>query len=130
MKKFTLISLILFCCSINTYAAEFVAGDNTHETKICMAAVNDNTQVMVSKLRMLSIKTALRYRSMINIIECNGQFIGNFTKKYHAENTSAYLAKYTNKRNKKRQSNITIKDLANEQGVNKEENIIVLVRSN
>jgi hypothetical protein len=132
MKKFTLISSILFCCSINTYAAEFefVAGDNTHETKICIAAVNDNTQVMVSKLKMMSIKTALRYRSMLNIIQCNGQFIGNFAKKYHAENTSAYLAKYTNKWNKKHQPNITIKDLTNAQGMNEEENIIVLARSN
>jgi hypothetical protein len=34
---------------------------------------------------------------MLNIIECNGQFIGNFARKYQAENTSAYLAKYTNK---------------------------------
>jgi hypothetical protein len=67
---------------------------------------------------------------MLNIIECNGQFIGNFARKYQAENTSAYLAKYTNKWNKKNQPNITTKDLANKQGINKEENIIVLVRSN
>ena len=135
MKTFTsfLISLILFCCSINTYAAEyeFIADDNKFTTKICMAAVTDNTEVMVSKLRMLSRRgTALRFRTFINTIKCNDQYIGHFAKTYNAQNTFAYLDQYTNKWNKNRQANITIKDLANEQGINKDENVLVLVSSN
>ena len=135
MKTFTsfLISLILFCCSINTYAAEyeFIADDNKFTTKICMAAVTDNTEVMVRKLRMLSRRgTALRFRTFINTIKCNDQYIGHFAKTYNAQNTFAYLDQYTNKWNKKHQANISIIDIVKEQGINKEKAIVVLVASN
>lgn len=56
MKNFTSLSVILVFCSINTYAREFtfIADDNKITTKICMAAATNNTDVMVSKIRMLS----------------------------------------------------------------------------
>ncbi len=133
MKIFTSLSLILFCCSVNTYAAEFkfVAGDNKSTTKICMAAATDNSKVMIRDLRILKQRgAALSFRSFINLLQCNNQYIGNFAKTYNAQNTFAYLDKYTNQRNKKRQANITIKKIANEQEINKEKAIVVLVGSN
>jgi hypothetical protein len=133
MKTFTSLLLILFCCSINSYAAEikFIAEDNKSTTKICMAAVTNNTKVMIGNLRMLSLRgSALSYRTLINSIQCNKQYIGNFAKTYDAQNTFAYLDQFTNKRNKKRQTNITIKKVANEQGENNEKTIVVLVGSN
>ena len=135
MKKLTSlsISIILLCCSINTYAGEFtfIANDNKSTTKICLAAVTDNTDVMISKLRMLSQRgTALSFRSFVNTIQCNNQYIGNFAKTYNAQNTFDYLDKYTNKWNKSRQSNITIRDFAKAQGNSMDQDIVVLVASN
>jgi hypothetical protein len=132
MKTSLFLLISLYFSSI-TYAAEFefIADDNKRITKVCMAAVTDNTKVMISKLRMLSRGgTALSFRSFINSIECNNQYIGNFTKTYNAQNAFTYLNQYTNKRNKKRQANITITDIANEQGINQEKTIVVLVASN
>jgi hypothetical protein len=134
MKTFTSLSLsiILFSGSINTYAAEykFIAGDNKMTTQICMAAVTDNTKVLISHLRKLSQRgTALSFRSFVNTIECNDQFIANFAKIYHAENAFSYLDRYTNKRNKNRQANITIKDIAKKKTLDKTDTLIVLVRS-
>jgi hypothetical protein len=132
MKNITSLSLILFCCSINIYAAEleFIADNNKNTTKVCMAAVTDNTKVMINKLRRLSGGTGLKFLTFINLIQCNNQFIGNFALKYNAQNTFAYLDQYTNRRNKNRQGIITIKDIANEQGKNQDRPIVVLVASN
>jgi len=132
MKIFTSLSVILLCCSTSSYAAEyeFAAGDSKIETKICMAAVTDNTEVMISNLKKLSRRgTALPFASFINGFSCNKQYIGNFAKKYHAENSFAYLDKYTNNWNKKRQSTITVTDIASEQTLEREGTIVVLVSS-
>jgi len=133
MKTFKSLSLVLFCCSINTNAAEFkfVAEDNKSTTMICMAAVTNNTEVMTRNLRMLRLKgSALGYRTIINSIQCNNQYIGNFAKNYNALNTFAYLDQFTNKRNKKRQTSTTIEKVSNQQEINKEKTIVVLVGSN
>ncbi|WNC67939.1 DUF3718 domain-containing protein [Thalassotalea nanhaiensis] len=132
MKTFTSL-LILFCFSINTHASEFkfIASDNKITTKICMAAVTDNTKVMISKLRMLSRRgSALSFRTFVNSMQCNNQYIGNFAKTYDAQNTSDYLDRYTNKWNKNRQTKVTMKDLANERRKDKDKTIVVLVASN
>ena len=133
MKTFTLLTLVSLCFSINAYAGEitFVAQDNKNTTKICLSAVTDNTEVMISKLRMLSQRgTALSFRSFVNTIQCNNQYIGNFAKTYGAQSTFEYLDKYTNKWNKNRQSNITISDIAKAQGNSMDQDIVVLVASN
>ncbi len=133
MKILLALPIVLFCFSINTYAAEyqFVAVDNKSTTKVCMAAVTDNTEVMKSKLRMLSRRgTALTFRSFVNTIHCNEQFIANFALSYNAENTFEYLNKYTNKWNKKRQSKVTIKDIAYKHALDTADVIVVQVSSN
>ena len=135
MKTLTALSLvlILFCFSANTDATElkFVALDNKITTTICMAAVRNNTELMKSKLRMLSRRgTALSYRSFVNTISCNKQYIGNFALTYGAENTSDYLNGYTNQWNKKGQSKVTITEIANKQIINKDEALVILVAGN
>ncbi len=132
MKVLTLLLVILFFCSFNTYANgfKFISDDNKITTKICIAAASDNTEVMISKIRMLSQRgTALSVRSFINTLRCNNQYIGNFARTYNAQSTFIYLDKYTNRDNKKRQSNITISDIAIAQEKNNEKNKIVLVSS-
>lgn len=132
MKIFKSLSVILFCCSNSAYAAEyeFAAVDNTIETKICIAAVTDNTEVMISNLKKLSQRgTALAFRSFVNGFSCNKQYIGNFAKTYHAENSFAYLDKYTNKWNKKRQGSITVTDIASQQTLEDQGTVVVLVSS-
>lgn len=133
MKILTALSIVLFCFSINTFAAEyeFIADDNKTETKICIAAATDNSAVMKSKLRKLSQRgTALSFRSFVNTIQCNDQFIANFALNYNAENTFEYLDKFTNKWNKKRQSTVTIQDIAHKHALDTDDTIIVFVRSN
>ena len=125
----TSIALILFSCSIDTYATEykFVAQDNAKATQICMAAVTDNTQVLRSKIQRLTFESTRSFRSIVNSILCNNQYVGHFAKTYNAQNTFAYLDKYTNKRNKKLESKVTINDIAYETGLDKQKTIIVLV---
>ena len=96
-----------------------------------MAAVRDNTELMKSKLRMLSRRgTALSFRAFVNTVSCNKQYIGNFALTYGAENTSDYLSRYTNQWNKKGQSKVTITEIANKQIVNKDEALVILVAGN
>ena len=133
MKTLTLVSLILLCSSIKSNAAEFefIADDDKHTTKICIAAATDNTKVMIDGLRRLSQKaTVLNYRSIVNLIRCNNQYIGSFAKAYNAQKSFVYLSKYTSKRNQMRQTNITIKAIANEQKLSADETVVVLVASN
>ena len=131
MKNVTPLALILFCFSTGTLATDFkfVASDNKGTTQICIAAATDNTEVMISNLKKLSRRgTSLSYRTFINSIQCNNQFIGNFAKTYNAKNTSAYLDKHTNHWNKNGQSKITVEDIAKAQ--NSEQNMVVLVGGN
>lgn len=60
---------------------------------------------------------------------CNNQYIGNFAKKYDAYDTFEYLDRYTNRRNKNRQSNISIRDYSKVPEKNSEKGIVVLVTS-
>ena len=133
MKAFTSLTLVLLFCSNNTYATELklIASDNNMITKICMAAAADNTKVMIRNIRKLKISRQVTpTRALINSLHCNNQYIGNFAKTLDAQNTFAYLDQYTNKKNKKRQANITIIKVANEQGVNKGKTVARLVSGN
>ena len=133
MKTFISLSLILFCCSINTYADEFkfIAGDTKSTTKICIDAVTDKPEILANRLRKISRRgTALNLRTFINSLKCNNQYIGHFAKTYNAQKTFAYLDQFTNRMNKKHQANIIVKNLAKEQGINKAKTIVVLVSSN
>ena len=98
------LSLILFCVLINTFAAElrFVANNKKTTTQVCMAAVTDNTEVMINKIRRLSRRgTAPSFCTFVNSIKCNNQFIANFAKTYNAQTVFAYLDQCTNSSNKK-----------------------------
>lgn len=134
MKIFTsTILIVLAFFSTNSYAAdfEFIAKDNSRTTRVCIAAVTDNTNVMIKGIRRLSQSgTALSFRLFVNTIKCNNQYIGNFAQKYNAQNTFDYLEQYTNRWNKKHRTNTTIKDIVNEQGKEQGKNIVVLVASN
>lgn len=133
MKIFTTMIVILFSFSTNTFATEykFVAGDNKSTTQLCLAAVTDNTSDLIKKLRILSRRgTALSFRSFVNTIQCNKQFIGNFALQYKAQNAFVYLNQFTNQSNKNRQPDVTIKDLAKNQKTDEDQRIIVLVTGN
>ncbi|MFT6267255.1 MAG: hypothetical protein ACJAVV_000045 [Alphaproteobacteria bacterium] len=134
MKIFisTSISLVLFGCSLNIYASEFefLVKDTSNTTKVCMAAVTDDAELMKRQIKRLSQNgTALSFRTVVNLIQCNKQYIGNFAKKYNAQDTFTYLDKYTNRKNKQRQANFVIKDIAYEQTKGKAKPIVVLVSS-
>ena len=97
-----------------------------HRIHLRILAVTDNTEDLIKRLRRLSQRgTALKLRAIINSLECNNQYIGNFAKTYNAQNTYTYLDRYTNRSNKKLESKITINDIAYEQGKEKQESMVV-----
>ena len=134
MKTFTSLSLVLFlsCCSINTYATELrlMAGDDSVITKICMAAANDSVRKVKLNLRKLTGGSAISVRPFINSIRCNDQYIGIFAKTLNAKNTFAYLDRYTNKKNRNRKAQVTIKKVAIKDGINKGKTVALLINGN
>ena len=111
----------------NANKFNFIANDNKRITKACVAAATDQTKVMRDNLRRESRnRSVLSFRTFVNLIKCNDEYIGNFARKYGAQNTFSYLDKYTNLKNRKRQPIITIKKLS----YKKENTKTVLISSN
>ena len=109
LKLLILLPILLFC-SINTYATEyqFVAGDRSLETKMCIAAVTNN----VKKLkRLIAFETYYGVKDIARAVFCNDLIIANFAYEYQANDTLAYLDRYTPKKEKRLRTRITIKDI-------------------
>ncbi|TKB47156.1 DUF3718 domain-containing protein [Thalassotalea mangrovi] len=69
---------------------EFVAADNSTETKACLYAVTDD----LSGLKLMASRGFDRnYKRMSLELKCNGQDINHFSHSYGAVETSAYLNK-------------------------------------
>ncbi len=133
MKILTFLTLTLILCSTHTDASQvkFVAGDNKDATSVCIAAVTDDTEVLANDLKKLSRRgTALNFRSFVNSLYCNNQYIGNFAKSFGAINASNFLDQYTNSRNKRHQPKVTIIDMENALNTTVREPTIIYVTAN
>ena len=111
MKTLKLISAIIamgFTVSSNANNYQFVAADNSIETKICVAAVTNNKQALKRKIRM----SGIRVRSIARSLMCNDQIVANFAYMYNASETFAYLDRYTPKKFKSNRPSVTIQDIA------------------
>lgn len=95
---------------------EFIAGDATTETKICMAAVTDNKRGLkqaVKELKAVGIsmkREYLRMKIVANSLKCNDDYVANFANKYDASNTYQYLNRYTHP-SKRLNPTTSIKDI-------------------
>lgn len=88
---------------------QFVAADNTPETKLCVSAVNNDLDTMKGRLFRMGMGDAVRKN--INRITCNDMSVAKFAHKYQAQDTFVYLNNRSAYSNKAKPS-VTINDLA------------------
>jgi hypothetical protein len=116
MKVLHLISVVVvaacFTFSANATTYQFVGSDNSIETKICLAAVTNDKQVLLRKIRM----TGKKVRIIASYLMCNDQIVANFAYKYGAQVTATYLDRYTPKKYKEQRPEVTIQDITAIQG--------------
>jgi len=115
MKTLKLISVIVaagFTMSSNANHYQFVAGDNSIETKICVAAVTNDKHALKRKIR----RSGDHVRSIARNLMCNDQIIANFAYMYNASETFAYLDRYTPKKYKTNRPSVTIQDITAKHG--------------
>ena len=127
MKTGNLIALLLCGATFGAQAAHyvFVANDARPETRMCVAAGND--QAALLRREMLYYNASIRYTA--NMVVCNGKSIALFANQYGAEKTYNLLIPYTKSYNKN-DENVTISDLASHQApAQNEETVYVVVSS-
>ncbi|MDH5433006.1 MAG: DUF3718 domain-containing protein [Gammaproteobacteria bacterium] len=84
--------------SADTY--EFVAYDDSMETKICVAAVKDDVKRysrLVDNFPLQTRFTSQNHVIISNKLKCNNQNIFKFSQNFGAKNTTAFMSKYIKK---------------------------------
>ena len=133
LNLIAVIVVLGFTMSTNASEYQFIAVDNSVDTKMCLAAVTNNKKA----LKRLMYKThfevpkfnRIHYgvRIVARKLLCNDLIIANFAYKYQAADTLAYLDRYTSRKDKKKRPTVTIRDIA-AQGNDKP--TVVLIASN
>ncbi|NMP30402.1 DUF3718 domain-containing protein [Thalassotalea sp. M1531] len=100
---------LIFASTSMAQQYQFVAMDNSLETKLCVKAGNDDAKGVKRVIRQLGVKER---RQHINNIACNDMSAAKFAFKYQATNTFEYLNRLSYGVNKVNPS-VTIKDVAN-----------------
>jgi hypothetical protein len=107
--KLTIPAMLLSSLALSAQAENyvFVAQDNSQETKTCIMAGNDDN----AKLRrqLLSDSNSLRYS--VNSISCNGLSLAQFSHKYEAWASLAFLNHHS-KANNQVLGTVTIGEIA------------------
>ena len=103
---------------------QFVAADNSPETKLCVSAVNNDLDSVKGRLFRMGMGEAVRRN--INRITCNDMSVAKFAHKYRAEDTFVYLNNRSALGNRAKPS-VTINDIASTESTDKP--IIVYVSS-
>ncbi|MEW6996355.1 DUF3718 domain-containing protein [Colwelliaceae bacterium BS250] len=103
-----LVNIALFATAQGSTKYIFKAADNSLNTKICVAAVNNNLVGLkkASRADRLGIKDITRH------LKCNGLDITNFAATYDAYDTTLYLSKMAPKKYKIDLNQVEITDLA------------------
>ena len=96
--KFGLLS-VAAALSFSANAGDFLfkAGDQTTETKICIAAAENNLKQYRDTVKKLSVQTPMRVKNNIavaNGLKCNQDDIAVFARKYGANDTAAHISRY------------------------------------
>ena len=78
-------------------ATEFIAGDKSLETAICVAAVNNNVYKYKSSVGKISNFQPLpnhNQKIVANRLKCNDQNIASFARYYGATETAKYISRF------------------------------------
>ena len=101
MKHFKLLWVLLTLAFSQFIGAEeliVVPGDSSLETKICMAAFNNDLSKLKSTISKVAPQAAgyraWKLRSVARKYKCNDTNIVNFARRFDATNTVGLLAKY------------------------------------
>jgi hypothetical protein len=135
MKMLNLISAVVVLAFTGSSNAavnyQFVAADNSIDTKICLAAVtNDMNKLRLNIMRSSASARGVHSgaRTVARTLMCNDQIVANFAYQYHASKTFEYLDLYTPKKYKGKRPDVTIQDII-ASNANQEETTVVLVAS-
>ncbi|MCG9746553.1 DUF3718 domain-containing protein [Shewanella sp. Isolate8] len=101
---------------------QFVARDNSVETKICIAAGSDNSSALKRKL----VNYDHNMRFGVNSISCNGLSLAQFSHKYQAQQSYLFLERHSSIANRVK-TKVSIIDLAGNQSFAGGEPIMVMV---
>ena len=126
--KLLFITALLFMMN-STYAVQykFVAMDSSIDTKMCMLAGSNEIKALKKTLIRESRGLSSVKRSIANDLYCNDTHIAEFSKKYQANLTYEYLKKYTYKKNLSKETQVIIKDIAQQSDGDKLEEKIIIV---
>lgn len=125
MKSLLILGVCSLLCVAPNLAAvtyQFIAGDKSAETKICVAAGNDQRGVLRRKLENYSHNVRLS----TNLIDCNGMSLTQFSYKYGALKSFDFLNRFTSMKNRVRQS-VTIKDIYSYNGADSTHVVVIRV---
>ncbi|AOT08106.1 DUF3718 domain-containing protein [Pseudoalteromonas luteoviolacea] len=87
MKVLMIATLTALVSMSNAHAVEFVAADNSHATKLCMAFASDRPHVMLKALR--GQHTAKP--RIANKLECNDMSLDEFAQVYSLTRTAKFM---------------------------------------
>lgn len=72
----------------------FIAGNDTTETKLCIAAAEDNLKRYKKTARALSMKKSI-HRTLAEKLDCNDQSVLAFAQEYDAHSTAGFISRYS-----------------------------------
>jgi len=110
----TSIASILLMSNAQAVTYKFIAADDSRETKLCILAGSNEIRNLKQKVRNFPRFARLipNARFIANEVKCNDMFMESFASKYNADDVANYLDKYTYPKNKRMETNVSIKDIA------------------
>ncbi len=93
----TLMLTIVATTALPLSAAQyvFIPGDNSHGTKICIAAAENNLPKYKRKVNLATVSRIPEYRTIANTLRCNDQSLASFAMQYEANKTAAFINRYS-----------------------------------
>lgn len=137
MKAFSAVTLFiivftLFSGKANAASTTFVAGDDTLATKLCIAAVSNDVQKTKSHINRLALMAGIntgmysKTKFATDDIRCNNTNLVNFTAQYNAKDTFEYFNKRAEKKYRLNTDEIKVIDLARQNALPSQPQIIVI----
>jgi|GEM_PF-654626 len=110
----TSIASILLMSNAQAVTYKFIAADDSRETKLCVLAGSNEVRKLKKQVRNFPRfnRRIPNTRFIANKVKCNDMFMTSFASRYNADNVANYLDRYTYPKNKKIDTNVTIKDMA------------------
>lgn len=96
LKPFLLASLAVAVLPLSAAQYVFVPGNDRLETKVCIAAAENNLSKYKSRVRLLSNQKKPQYRVVARKLTCNDQNLASFARQYNADETASFISRYSN----------------------------------